>query len=329
MQKVFLRADAGIEIGYGHFIRTLALADMLKEVYDCTFFTQNPTEYQRQEVAKVCELVSLPADDSKFTRFLDYLSGEEIVVLDNYFFSTDYQKAIKSKGCKLVCIDDIHDKHFVADVVINHAPGTEPAQYSREDYTRLCLGPEYLLLRKEFRDATLSYTSFKEKKNVYVCFGGSDELNFTLKACEIILNHAPKHIDVVVGGGYSFYDELKEFAKEKDITIYRNASPAQMVGLLQESCLAVVPDSMVFFEACCLRRPIISGYDCDNQCFISQYNQENNLSCDLGDFLDDFDNKFKTAYQQMNVTVAVDYIHNQLALINDSSEKLIKIFKSL
>ena len=329
MQKVFLRADAGLEIGYGHFIRTLALADMLKDVYDCTFFTQNPSEYQRKEVEKVCELVSLPADDSKFNRFLDYLSGEEIVVLDNYFFSTDYQKAIKAKGCKLVCIDDIHDKHFVADAIINHAPGAEPAQYSREDYTRLCLGPEYLLLRKEFREATHSYTSFKEKMNVYVCFGGSDELNFTQKACEIILNHAPKHIDVVVGGGYSYYDKLKEFAKDKDVSIYRNASPSQMVGLLQESCLAVVPDSMVFFEACCLRRPIISGYDCDNQRFISQYNQKNNLSCDLGDLLDDFDNKFKTAYQQMNVTVAVDFIYNQLALINDSSDKLINIFKTL
>lgn len=31
MQKIYLRADASAAIGYGHFIRTLALADMLKD----------------------------------------------------------------------------------------------------------------------------------------------------------------------------------------------------------------------------------------------------------------------------------------------------------
>lgn len=328
MQKIFFRADASVEIGYGHFIRTLALADILKDDFECTFYTSQPNDYQIGEMQKVCHYVALK-EDTKFNDFLMHLDGSEIVVLDNYFYTTDYQREIKQKGCKLVCVDDVHDKHYVADAVINHAPGATASQYSCEDYTKLYLGPEYLLLRKEFRSATHYYTSFKEKKNVYVCFGGSDELNFTQKACEIIMNHAPRHIDVVVGGGYTFYDQLVEFAKVKDISIYRNASPEQMVSLLQESCLAVVPDSMVFFEACCLRRPIICGYDCDNQMYISQYNQANNLACELGDLLDDFDNKFKKAYQQMNVTVAVDYVYNQKALINDSADKLINIFKSL
>ena len=101
--KVYFRADAGAEIGYGHFIRTLALADMLKDDFDCTFFTQCPTSYQRREVEKVCRLAELPADDSKFDIFLDCLRGDEIVVLDNYFFTADYQRLIKRKGCRLIC----------------------------------------------------------------------------------------------------------------------------------------------------------------------------------------------------------------------------------
>lgn len=40
MQKIYFRADAGAEIGYGHFIRTLALADMLKDDFSCVFVTQ-------------------------------------------------------------------------------------------------------------------------------------------------------------------------------------------------------------------------------------------------------------------------------------------------
>ena len=328
MQKVYLRADAGNWIGYGHFIRTLALADVLKDEFDCMFFTTSPTDYQLGEMAKVCPHVVLK-EETKFDAFLDCLRGDEIVVLDNYFFTTEYQKLIKDKGCKLVCVDDIHDKHYFADAVINHAPGTNEEQFSKEDYTQLYLGPEYLLLRKQFREATYNYTSFKDNKNVYVCFGGSDELNFTRRACEIIMNHVPRHIDVVVGGGYEFYDDLLSYAKDKDISVYRNASPELIVGLLRDACLAVVPDSMVFFEACCLRRPIICGYDCDNQRFISQYNQNNGLGCEIGDLLDNFDKKFAKAYRDMNITVAVNYVYNQKALINDTADKLINIFKSL
>ncbi len=328
MQKIYFRADAGMNIGFGHFIRSLALADMLNDEFDCVFYTAEPTPYQIGEMQKVCPYVSL-SETTKFEDFLEELDGTEIVVLDNYFYTTKYQCEIKAKGCKLVCIDDMHEKHYVADAVINHAPGTNEDQFSKEDYTHLYLGPEYLLLRKQFRNATHNYTSFRENKNVYVCFGGSDELNFTRRACEIIMNHVPRHIDVVVGGGYEFYDELLSYAEAKDISVYRNASPEQIVALLRDACLAVVPDSMVFFEACCLRRPIICGYDCDNQMFISQYNQKNGLGCEIGDMLDNFDEKFAKAYREMNITVAVNYVYNQKALINDTAENLVKIFKSL
>ena len=119
-RKIFFRADASQSIGYGHFIRTLALADMLKDDFDCVFYTQTPTEYQRKELEKVCPFIELPDDDTRFRLFIEELKGDEIVVLDNYFFTTDYQRSIKTKGCKLVCVDDMHDKHYVADVVINH-----------------------------------------------------------------------------------------------------------------------------------------------------------------------------------------------------------------
>jgi spore coat polysaccharide biosynthesis predicted glycosyltransferase SpsG len=118
-RKVIFRADAGQNIGYGHFIRSLALADMLRNDFDILFATVNPTDYQKAELAKVCPFIGFK-EETHFNDFRYFLKGNEIVVLDNYFFTTDYQKAIKEKGCKLVCIDDMHDKHYVADVVINH-----------------------------------------------------------------------------------------------------------------------------------------------------------------------------------------------------------------
>ena len=71
-KRIYFRADADAQIGYGHFTRTLALADMLREYFDCTFFTQPPSEYQQREAEKICSLVALPSDNSKFEKFLNY-----------------------------------------------------------------------------------------------------------------------------------------------------------------------------------------------------------------------------------------------------------------
>ena len=40
LKKILFRADGNEEIGYGHVIRSLALADMLKENFECIFVTR-------------------------------------------------------------------------------------------------------------------------------------------------------------------------------------------------------------------------------------------------------------------------------------------------
>ena len=45
----------------------------------------------------------------------------------------------------------LHAQHFVADVVINHAPGLDSSQYQTEDHTQLCLGLSYSYLDPSFK----------------------------------------------------------------------------------------------------------------------------------------------------------------------------------
>ena len=78
-RKIYFRADASATIGYGHFVRTLALADMLKNDFDCTFFTSSPSAYQIEEMGKVCNHTSLN-EETKFEDFINLLKGDEIVV---------------------------------------------------------------------------------------------------------------------------------------------------------------------------------------------------------------------------------------------------------
>lgn len=261
-RKIYFRADAGAQIGYGHFIRTLALADMLKDDFDCTFFTQSPSEYQQREADKVCPLVTLPSDDSKFDKFLECLTGDEIVVLDNYFYIPEYQRQIKDKGCKLVCVDDMHDKHYYADVLINHGL-TDSNLFDIEPYTRLCLGFDYALLRKPF----LNRNSKIKEGHWFISFGGTDYLNLTEKALKLI--HEDKRvisISVVIGDAYMYKDNLGNYPKAE---IKKNLTAEQMSIEMQGAEYAILPSSSVCIEALACGCIVAAGYFVDNQI---QYN---------------------------------------------------------
>lgn len=326
-RKAYFKADASSEIGYGHFIRTLALADMLKEDFDCTFFTSEPNEFQRSEIAKVCMLYSLSFKTAQ-DEFLSILQGDEIVVLDNYYYTSEYQSKIKQKGCKLVCIDDVHDKHFYADIVINHTPEIMAEHYSCEPYTRLLLGPSYLLLRKPFFDS-ISQKSDSPSEQTFICFGGSDEYNLTKCACKVIRNIDNRPIIAVVGGGYLYRDDLENFSIDNNIDIYSNVDAETIANLMKLSSLAIVPASCTFLEACCSRIPIITGFDADNQLFIAESCERLGLGYNCGDLRENFDQKLISALKVMSPDKEATYKCNQQKYINDSSNVLIQKFMEL
>lgn len=256
-RKIFFRADAGPEIGYGHFIRTLALADMLKDDFDCVFYTQTPTDYQKKEAASVCPLVALPATDSRLELFLDMLTGDEIVVLDNYFYTTDYQRKIKEKGCQLVCIDDMHDKHYVADIVVNHGYAY-PREFDCEPYTRLCLGAKWSLLRKPF---IVPIKAHERKKQIVVCFGGADPQHLTDKVVTHLIELNVQYEIVVVLGDTAYL--CKE--NKKRVTINHNLTAQQIANLFETSSIGILPASSVRIEAVSRGLKVICGYFVNNQ----------------------------------------------------------------
>lgn len=276
-RRIFFRADAGPEIGYGHFIRTLALADMLKADFDCVFFTRTPTDYQKREAAAVCPLIALPDDKSHFNVFLEKLTGQEIVVLDNYFFSTDYQREIKAKGCQLVCIDDMHDKHYVADIVINHGCA-DVSVFDVEPYTRLCLGIEYALLRKPFLEACTA--KMREQGHVVIAFGGSDSKNLTTKYAQILCkDDSVSKITAIVGDAFQFSNELKEIPK---VQILHNLTAQQMAKLFCNVQYAVLSSSTICIEAIACHCPVYAGWYVENQKELYDYLVSEDMIFDLG-----------------------------------------------
>lgn len=314
--KIFFRADAGQSIGYGHFVRTLALAEMLKKDFDCSFFTQSPSEYQVSEVQKVCRLVPLPSDESKFEVFLSYLSGDEIVVLDNYFYSTDYLRIIKGKGCKVVCIDDVCDRHFYADAIINHGC-CDCADYSAESFTGFYMGCKWALLRQPFLQASDSIT--RDENHWVISFGGSDPYNLTLNYVRYLQSVNPNcKISLLLGDGYAYFDAVESIP---NVSIYRRQSAEQVASLFRSASCVLCSASSVCYEALACGCRVWAGYYVENQESFYAYLKEHDMICPLGDLrsltppinldfhshgmfhLDGVENRYRTLFRALSYDV--------------------------
>jgi UDP-2,4-diacetamido-2,4,6-trideoxy-beta-L-altropyranose hydrolase len=263
-KKVVFRVDGSQNIGMGHLIRCLALALMLKEEFEITFFwIEVPTNVEMEIINSGFAVVKIINDDN----FLELINRSDIVVLDHYGLGTDYQKKIKVIGCKLVCIDDLHDKDFFADLIINHSPGIIESDYTSQEYTQFALGLDYVLLRPSFLEQAVKSRVIDKYKTILICFGGSDFNNLTERALKIVCEfNSFERIIVVTGSAFAFMKQLNFFIEScSNVESYHNINELEMVSLLTQSDLVIVPASGILMEAISVGCKSISGMYIENQ----------------------------------------------------------------
>ena len=314
-RKVYFRADASGGIGYGHFIRSLALADMLKDDFSCTFFTVHPTEYQLGELEKVCDYVALD-EETKFDDFLSYLKGDEIVVLDNYFNTTEYHTQIRERCYKLVCVDDPHGIRYNCDVLVSHG-FVSPDDFDVPSEVVVKAGVEWALLRKPFLKAT--DTTKEREKSIVVNFGGSDPCNVTERIVDQLLSlQLPDTIKVILGDRVYLSDQCR-----KGVEVLRNLSAEEMATLFETASIGFFSASTVCIEGLSRGLPMIVGYYVDNQERGYQRMSERKIISPIGDLRQS---------SPADIIAAVDYlgrmnhidIHPELI-----KDKYIKLFSEL
>lgn len=314
-RKVYFRADASGGIGYGHFIRSLALADMLKDDFSCTFFTVHPTEYQLGELKKVCDYVALD-EETKFEDFLSYLKGDEIVVLDNYFNTTEYHTQIKERCYKLVCIDDPHGIKYNCDVLVSHGIVT-PHDFDAPCGTIVKTGIEWALLRKPFLKPTNK--TAERNKSIVVNFGGSDPLNVTERIVSQLLGlQLPYNIKVILGDRVYLSENCR-----KGVDILCNLTAEQMAILFETSAIGLFAASTVCIEGLSRGLPMIVGFYVDNQERGYQRMSEKKIISPIGDLRQSNSEDIIAAMNYLSQTDHID-IHPELI-----KDKYIKLFSEL
>lgn len=291
-RKVFFRADGNSSIGLGHVIRSLALADMLKDDFECHFIIRNPLPKLKVQILECClsiyELPDTNDHEQEAEKLcLEFFSGNEIVVLDGYYFRTKYQQFIKDKGCKLLCIDDIYSYHFVADIIINHSGGIKKDFYSAEPYSQIFLGLEYALLRPAFRAVPKNKEYNDRSDTIFICLGGADPKNDTiqiLKLCEEL--EEIKKCYLVVGGAYIHMKELNAYIERTrlDITLLNNLSAPQMVDVMRKCSKAITSPSTISFEYLSVGGELYLKMIADNQININHYFTSTGLAFPIEQF---------------------------------------------
>lgn len=263
--KVVFRVDGSAQIGLGHLVRCIALAQMLCDIFEITFISRDiPLQIVKNLKDNNFTLYQI---DDELSFFSEIQQGD-ILVLDGYDFDIEYQKKIKSKDCKLVCIDDLHDQEFVADLIINHAPGLSVSNYRAQAYTQFALGPEYALLRPAFLNQSKIQTKTLEKNDtVLICFGGLDHKNISLISLQVVLGFERfKKIILITGASYQFFDTIETIIKnDKRIVYYHAIDEDKMVELMRSADIVIVPASGILLESLAVGPIIISGMYTDNQ----------------------------------------------------------------
>ena len=288
--KIIIRCDGGRSIGLGHVVRCLALADMLRNDFEISFALQETSKEVYSLIRKGgFQWHVLPPTqnfDQDLNSFIQILDPENIVVLDGYEFRSVYQKRIKDLGCKLVSIDDLHAWHQYSDIVINHAGGVEEEDYDCEVYTRLLLGYQYALVRKEFRQYQGEIRKVDGIHNVFISMGAADEPGNTLKfANALLLTPGVKRISIMLSSINPHLSEITELFNRNSerIRLHFNISEHELIEILEVTDLAICPASTIALESSFIRCPLLVGYTAENQ--LSNYSGmvKKNLAFPIGD----------------------------------------------
>ncbi|MBK7666186.1 MAG: UDP-2,4-diacetamido-2,4,6-trideoxy-beta-L-altropyranose hydrolase [Sphingobacteriaceae bacterium] len=266
MQKpnIAIRADGNAKIGLGHIHRTLALASYLKDFFEIKYYSVKADEL-------VCGLVKssgfilVNLKDSE--EFISEISKTDIVVLDGYSFKTDYQKALKTNGNKVIAIDDLNEWENVADVVINH--GYSGKEYKLSSNSKLYAGLEYAIIKSEILGASKSQEK-KSTNKVLVCIGGTDPEGYSEKIVTSLLKETEKQISILTYPLNSAFKSLEKLASQNEgrLKLFHSLDTTDLMKLIQSNDIAILQPSNIALEAAALGIHISLIQTAENQKYI-------------------------------------------------------------
>lgn len=296
--NVFIRVDASYEIGSGHLMRCLTLAERLR------LKGANVTFICREHVGHLCNLIDekkftvlkLPAPnkewklplltphsnwlgvpwyiDAKETESL--LQGHlvDLLIIDHYAINYKWEHSLKDMVKNIMVIDDLADRKHQCKVLLDTTVLVNSNRYQAlvPSHCKLFLGPSYVLLRPEFYEEKLQMkVRTGLVKRILIFFGGFDHTNETGKALSYFLELGRNdiNVDVVVGQQNIHKRRLKEICEQYS-NLHFHCQVNNMATLMRHADLSIGAGGTTTWERCYLGLPTIVLSIAENQKLICE-----------------------------------------------------------
>jgi UDP-2,4-diacetamido-2,4,6-trideoxy-beta-L-altropyranose hydrolase len=293
------RADASVEIGTGHVMRCLTLADALSERgTECRFICRpHPGNLLELIKARGYEALALStsydvpnvADETRspYTRWLGVSVGKDAaeavaavgrdrvdwLVVDHYALDASWESRLRACAAHVLVIDDLANRTHDCDILLNQNLGREPGSYAGlvPDGCRVLTGAQFALLRPEFaslRPRSLARRLQVPPERVLVSLGGVDKDNETGKVLEGLAASAlPDNlcITVVMGPNAPWIAQVRNQAARMPWPTRVVVGVPHLAALMAECDLAIGAAGSTAWERCCLGVPTLTVVLAENQ----------------------------------------------------------------
>jgi UDP-2,4-diacetamido-2,4,6-trideoxy-beta-L-altropyranose hydrolase len=297
--RIAFRTDASLQIGTGHVMRCLTLAESLREEgaqchFICRLHQGNLIEQIAQKgfIVKILPVNATASGSSNTSRneYTSWLGADwetdaaqskgsvgntiyDWLIVDHYALDEQWENAMRQSCRRLMVIDDLADRRHDCDLLLDQNLGRNEGHYRElvsENSTTLT-GPKYALLRPEFaalRDYSLQRRTEPRLNRLLISMGGVDQANTTGQALEA-LKGCPLpddlHITVVMGPNAPWLTQVKFLSDQMPQQTEVKVNVQNMAHLMAESDLAIGAAGSTSWERCCLGVPSIITVVAENQ----------------------------------------------------------------
>jgi len=290
-QRIAFRTDANSEIGTGHFMRCLTLADELKKrgAEICFVARGMPAHLTQMLQERSFVFHALPEhismediEELPHSKWLKTSQHQDAVhtleqlghgffdwiIVDHYAIDQRWETPLRVVAKKIMVIDDLADRQHDCDVLLdqNFYHDAQMRYVGKvPQHCQVLLGPAYALLRDEFiemRKHVKPRTG--QVNNVLIFFGGVDAENLTGMALKaLIAVNLDLHVDVVIGQQHPKIQEIESLCKSHFFACH--VQTKQMAHLMAHADLAIGAGGSSIWERFCMGLPSICISAADNQ----------------------------------------------------------------
>lgn len=306
---VAIRVDSSEQIGSGHLMRCLTLAERLRkksaEVHFISRDLAGSLHRLVEEHGFPLHLLPQHEEDTNLTGYAAWLTVPQAVdaeetgeilsrmqpvnrlVVDSYALDAVWEQRLRPLVREIFVIDDLANRPHECDILLDQNFYRE--MWHRYDglvppTCKLLLGPSHALLREEFYEAR---EHLRERDGILcrilVFYGGSDATRETEKAIRALVQlQLPSiAVDVVVGGSNPCRASIEELCAAHDF-LYYHCQVSNMAELMARADLCLGAGGTTTWERCFLGLPAIVTAVAENQIQICEDCAEAGYICYLG-----------------------------------------------